>query len=413
MSSITYLKGMPMPAARFSPSGPVDVYIVCSDDPLLKLERTRELIAQGREKLPDADFLLYTFSDLQGQGGANLQSIENEMSDPGLFGGDRIIKVNLKDLDATAIDLLKLVAASFRPGLFIILELPRLNTTYTKVAPLDPSPLRHILSFEPGEQAPATKKASRPKSSVKRQPSLETRKKEAMGYIQGLGAHIEILYPPEGPELKQWIAARGRKYRLNIAPTVVEYIAQSCDNNLLTIDHSLQLMELLHSECSGAISELTLDEVETYFTQDSRYSGFELPQAIFSRDSLKALNVISSFCSGQEMNITQALSLLIGRLDESLTSVALGKEKNIGRAAFNEQRAFFLSRNIKVRASQDAHLKAIREMPDNLLAFLNQCLSEASIAQSRFDQEGAMRALQRMALAVNTGAVKYLSPELS
>lgn len=393
---------------RFNAESNADVYVVCSDDPLLKLERTSALIAQGRSKLPDADFLLYTFSDLQGFGGANLQSIENEMSDPGLFGGDRIIKVNLKDLDATAIELFKLVAASYRPGLFIILELPRINTVYTKVDALDPTPLKHILSFDPNVDPTPKKNAKKPK----RQTSLETRKKEAMGYLKGMGAHIEVLYAPEGAELKRWIVARGRQYRLNIAPHVVEFIAQSCDNNLLTIDHSLQLMELLHSDQSGSISELTMEEVETYFTQDARYNGFELPQAILSGDSLKALNVISSFCSGQEMNMQAALSLLIGRMDESLTSVALGKEKNIARAQYRDQNIFFISRNVKVKASQEALLKAIREMPDGLLHFLSQCLSEASIALSRFDAEGALRALQRMALAVNNGAVRFLSPEL-
>ena len=398
---------MPRFNAASNAANHADVYVVCSDDPLLKLERTRDLIAQGRRKLPDADFLLYTFSDLQGVGGANLQSIENEMSDPGLFGGDRIIKVNLKDLDATAIELFKLVAASYRPGLFIILELPRLNTVYTKVDPIDPTPLKHILSFADVEPTP--KKGAK---KSKRSTSLETRKKEAMGYIKGVGAQIEVLYAPDGPELKNWIAARGRKYHLNIAPQVVEFIAQSCDNNLLTIDHSLQLMELLHSGQAGSLSELTLDEVETYFTQDARYNGFELPQAILSGDSLKALNVISSFCSGQEMNLQSALSLLIGRMDDSLTSVALGKEKNIARAPYRDQNIFFMSRNVKVKASQEALMKAIREMPDGLLHFLSQCLSEASIALSRFDAEGALRALQRMALAVNSSAVRYLSPEL-
>lgn len=391
-----------MPAARFTPPSAADVYVVCSDDPLLKLERTRDLIAQGRQKLPEAEFLLYTFSDLQGFAGTNLQAIENEMSDPGLFGGDRIIKVNLKDLDNTAIDLFKLVAASFRPGLFIILELPRINSTYTKVAPLDPSPLKHILNFDQAAPAPAKKGAKK-----SRAPSLETRRKEAMGYLLGIGAHVEVLYPPD--DLKQWIALRGRAYNLKMAPAVVDFIAQSCDNNLLTINQSLQLMELLHAGTGSSV--LTLDEVETYFTQDARYSGFELPQALFNRDSLKALSIISSFCSGQEMNLQAALSLLIGRLDESLMSVALGKEQNIVRAAPQAKMAFFMSRNVKVRASQDALLRAIREMSEETLCTLSQYLSEASCALSRFDSDGALRALQRIALAVNRD-VRALSPEL-
>ena len=111
------------------------------------------------------------------------------------------------------------------------------------------------------------------------------------------------------------------------------------------------------------------------------------------------------------MNLQAALSLLIGRLDESLMSVALGKEQNIVRAAPQAKMAFFMSRNVKVRASQDALLRAIREMSEETLCTLSQYLSEASCALSRFDSDGALRALQRIALAVNRD-VRALSPEL-
>lgn len=393
-----------------------DIFVMCSDDPLLKLDCSQELIALGRSKLPDAEFMLFTHSDLSPAGGApNLKLLENEMSDPGLFGGDRIIKIILKDLDATAVELFKLIAGSFRPGLFIVIDLPRVTKATINVKPVDPTPLKHILSFAPGSSGAALlegkdKGKDKAKGKSKRTPSLETRKKEAVGYMLAVGAKFLPMYPPEGDELRNWIGARGHKYGVTIDANAIDYIARACDNNLLIIDHSLQLMEMMR-EGNSANATLSLEDAEVYFTQDSRYTGFELPVAIFSTDSLKALNIISSFCSGEGMNKTAAVSLLISRMDESINAVYQGKKEGIHQADYNKRMAFFMANNIRVIPSQEAHLKAIRSMPDEMLDFLNLCLTEASEAFSHFDVDGAYRALQRMCLA-NRRSVTNLSDGL-
>lgn len=389
-----------------------DIFVMCSDDPLLKLDCSQELIALGRSKLPDAEFMLFTHSDLSPAGGApNLKLLENEMSDPGLFGGDRIIKIILKDLDATAVELFKLIAGSFRPGLFIVIDLPRVTKATINVKPVDPTPLKHILSFAPGSSGAALLEGKdKAKGKSKRTPSLETRKKEAVGYMLAVGAKFLPMYPPEGDELRNWIGARGHKYGVTIDANAIDYIARACDNNLLIIDHSLQLMEMMR-EGNNANATLSLEDAEVYFTQDSRYTGFELPVAIFSTDSLKALNIISSFCSGEGMNKTAAVSLLISRMDESINAVYQGKKEGIHQADYNKRMAFFMANNIRVIPSQEAHLKAIRSMPDEMLDFLNLCLTEASEAFSHFDVEGAYRALQRMCLA-NRRSVTNLSDGL-
>ena len=333
------------------------------------------------------------------------------MSDPGLFGGDRIIKIILKDLDATAVELFKLIAGSFRPGLFIVIDLPRVTKATINVKPVDPTPLKHILSFAPGSSGAALLEGKdKAKGKSKRTPSLETRKKEAVGYMLAVGAKFLPMYPPEGDELRNWIGARGHKYGVTIDANAIDYIARACDNNLLIIDHSLQLMEMMR-EGNSANATLSLEDAEVYFTQDSRYTGFELPVAIFSTDSLKALNIISSFCSGEGMNKTAAVSLLISRMDESINAVYQGKKEGIHQADYNKRMAFFMANNIRVIPSQEAHLKAIRSMPDEMLDFLNLCLTEASEAFSHFDVEGAYRALQRMCLA-NRRSVTNLSDGL-
>ncbi len=400
------------------------IYVVCSDDPLLKLDLTQNILQQARDLLPDADFLLYTNSDLAAAGGsANLKDLENEMSDPGLFGGDRIIKINLKDLDSTAIEVFKLVAASLHLGIIIIVDMPRINASYLKSPVLDPSVLRRYLSFAPDsaggaalQESESGKKKKTKKTAAR---GLEARKKEAIGYLRGVNAWIKILYSKEGEELKRWIKKRGGKYSINIAKDAVDFIAKASDNNLLSIDHALQVISLTRGSNDNTQINLSLKDVEDYFTQDARYNGFELPQAVMQGDSIKALNIISSFCTGQGSSMTSALSLLIGRMDEALTTVYDGKVKFLNQRFIpnNEYFAFFMSHNVKVPAAQEAYKKAIASMDLGRLDFMTKCLSEATEAYSHFDTEGAYRALQRIAIAadpsnVQAPCVKFLASDV-
>ena len=385
-----------------------DVYIICSDDPMLKLERSSALINQARNQLPSAEFLLYTFSELQGNGGSpNLKDIEGQMSDPGLFGGDRIIKVILKDFDELAIELFKLIACSYRPGLFIIVEMPRIANTYGKVEAKSNADLKMFSSFLPGsdgeaallaQESKTTKKGTKSKAKTikkpKRATGLEARRKESFGYLKGIGAHIEFIYTPEGRYLQEWILTQARSFGLSVTPEALDFIISSCDNNLLVMYQSLQMMQLVRS---GNNAPLTLEDVENYFTQDARYTGFEISEAILMANHNKALNIIYSFCSGQNQGLSQAIGFLISRLDESLNIVYKGKQAKIASAPINERTAFFMQNKIKVRSAQEAHLKAIRDMPEHMLVYLTKNLAQASRAYSHYDNDQALLALQRMA----------------
>lgn len=405
-----------------------EIYVICSDDPLLKLDRSRELLARWRQFVPDAEFLLYTYSELQGTGGSpNLKGIENEMSDPGLFGGERIIKVILKDMDTTAIELFKLIAANMRPGLFILIELPRITAKLAKSKEVDSQGLHRFLTFREGsagaealaQQSGAKggkggRSSAAKKKTATRSRKGEAAKSEAIGYLRDVGAQFEILYPPEGAQLKSWISQRAGMYGFRVNNDALDFIARSCDNNLLTIDHSLQVLQMMaEADNMQQMKVLDLKSVEDYFTQDARYNGFELPEAIFNGDSLKALTIIASFCSGHDTNLSTALGLLINRMDSSISTVYEGKQQNLQRAHFNTQTAFFMSHNLKVPSSQKSHLKAMQVLTDGQLEELTSCLSEASCSYSTFDLDGAYRALQRMALAATQpGQTRFLSADL-
>lgn len=407
-----------------------NIYLICSDDPLLKMERSQEIIGHWHDQDPQAEFLLYTFSELQstGSGGPNLKNIENEMSDPGLFADSRIIKIILKDLDNTAIELFKLIAANFRRGLYVIIELPIITTKLAESAPKDPSALRRLLSFVEGsagsvaiaaKELPKTKgkktTTAKPKAAkTTRARGDNAKKAEAIGYLRFLGAQVERLYTPDGVRLLEWIQRRADQYGFKLYGQALDFVARSCDNNLLTINHSLQVLSMMQEHEPNQKINLTLEMAEAYFIQDSRYTGYELPVAIFNNDPLRALNIISSFCSGGDTSADQAISLLLSRMDSSLTTIYEGKKLAIDWSRNSTDRqAFLLSHNFKVTATQTAVVNAIRMLSEEQLHYLTQCLSEASCFYASFDYDGAYRALQRMALATsNPRGVHFLSAEL-
>lgn len=107
------------------------VYVFSSDDPL-KNERSKAVIAQARQELPQAEFMLFTSSDLTSGSVANLARLENELIDPGLFGGDRIIKILLKWFKLIAVQVLQLLAMRSRPGVVTVVEIGRINSALPK-----------------------------------------------------------------------------------------------------------------------------------------------------------------------------------------------------------------------------------------------------------------------------------------
>lgn len=370
-----------------------DVYVLCSDDPLLKNDKAQELLAQAKQKLVDADFLLYTWTDLQG---SLLKELESEMSDPGLFGGDRIIKINLKDLDDTAVEVFKVIASNYRQGIFIVIDMPRINASFIKEEAKSPDAIKRTLSFT-NQEATTKEIDKRKKITTKRTKKGKNTsdKKEAIAFLKGIGAQFIAMYPPDAKDLKLWIQQRGSKYNLMIEADALDLISQISDNNLLAIDQSLQVLSML--QINGKVN---INMVENYFTQDSRYTGFELPVAICAGDSLKALNIIHSFCTSQGSNLSTSLSLLISRMDEALNVIYKGKEQKVGSLPYKETAAFFLRENIKVPSSQQAYLMAIQKMPINLLNTLTYHLDQASKAYSQFNNQAAYNSLQNMAMAL-------------
>lgn len=378
--------------------------LLISDDPFLKYERTQELIKEARYKLKnkapggqvnqglmltfdddeggtteeEAPFFLFTSSDFGIGDPPNLAALEQELADPGFFSGDCIIKLNLKDFDAQSLSVLEAVILGLREGVYVIVDLPRIATTITKAAPLDPRKVRA--------------------NGFTGKPAITKRRQNVIGYIKGLGGSIEQFYGIEGDKLLAWIADRARKYQIMVNNDVIDLIARTCENNLMVIDQSLRMMNLAFVDDNNQSFNLTTEHVATYFTQDSRYNGDELPSAIFKKDALKALNIINSFCNGNGANYSSALGTLIQNMDKALNIVYAGKNANVNWNSYPSKNEFFKSVGLLVFNVYDDYINAIRTIEPQKLNFLSHCLAEASRAYSYYDMDGALRALQRMAL---------------
>lgn len=389
------------------------ISIICSDDPLLRKEAVQDRLNFCRDQCQQAhgeaaEFLLFTHSDFKQAGSTttNLKQLESEMSDPGLFGGFRLIKINLSDADNTAADVLTTLATNFRDGLYVVVEMPQVKTAFLapKNKPADPAPLRRMLNFADATSGKDTKAKAK---KVRR--GKDAKLLEAFSYLLFLNAEIKVLYALDPQQVRPWIKERAHRYNLDLTPEALEFIANCSDNNLLTIDQSLNVLGMTYPRM-----RLGIEQVELYFNQDSRYTGLELPIAICQKDSLKALNIINSVCTSAGSSMADGLRLLIRRMDETINIIYEGQSLNVPRMSTGEQTAFFASRSVLFIAAKNAYNRAFREWTPPMLRQASLCLSEASQAYSSFDFEGAYRAMQRLAMIPVTGnsqRLKYLSTQ--
>lgn len=357
-----------------------EIYIICSDDPLLKKDREDEIVQQAKQKYPEAVYILLTNSDFgTSSTSPNLTILENELMDPGLFGGDRIIKIYLKDLDKTTVEVLNLIVKRYREGVVIIIDLPRIIASYTK------------LQGKPYEEKKGKK-------------SLETQKKDAISYVKGIGGTIEVLYPPEGDNLIRFIANRANNKNLVFNNEAIRYLCDSADGNLVAIDQLLNQIAL----SDFAKQQITTEILAKIFTQDSRYFAYDYIDALISGQGIKALNILNSVCSEQGQSKMQVLPMILNRLNTVIESIYKGQELNLSRLDYAKKQEFYNKYGYRLPKSQNIIMMAINNMPEVLLNYLTKSIAKASIDLKHFDTNNCFLKLQNMAIAVNNFAVMQL-----
>lgn len=360
------------------------VYIFSSDDPFLKNERSKAVIVQARQELPQAEFMLFTSSDLTSGSAANLARLENELIDPGLFGGDRIIKIYLNDLNTVAVQVLQLLAVRSRPGVVSVVEIGRINSTLAK-----------------------TPAANKLKDDLSDKRSVDGKAKAVIANLKFIGSQIEILYPPEGPKFSQWIRnLAGNKFGLSVKDDALEFLSLSCEGNLVSVDQFFELVKT-----TSQTREITLQLASEYISGNSRYTGFEFAESavLAGKNSIRALNILSSLT--QTGSLAQVLPLVIGSFDRLLNAISLLREHSellTGRVNYKDRMIFFKPLRISAISTMDAAVFAAKNMPQDYYDYLVKELSLASKAYQAFNNDEALMHLQNMAVSTCNQKVRNL-----
>ncbi len=360
------------------------VAVLSSDEPLLKNDAAEAVIAEARKNYPNALFMIFTPSDFQGSKSPGLQILENELLDPGLFGAERIIRIYLKDLDASAVEVLNLIAEKIRDGITIVVDLPRILSAYKKEPAL---PFKLETKFK-----------------------LETRKKHAISFIKGIGGTLDIFYPPEGPALLDFISKRCSRYGFTIARDAASYLAMICEGNLTSIDKSLQMLEMSRS-LDDKNNFINLTQIDQFFSHDSRYTGFEYPEALLKGEASRALQILSFLYKSASSSPAESLGSILSSLEGALAAVFAARGQNLAGMDPKERSRFFLGFGIKMPRLQNAVILASAKMPQDLLNFLSLGLSKASRLYANFSYEKSFLKLQEMAVCTGNFQAARLDPE--
>ncbi|MDY6323021.1 MAG: hypothetical protein SPL30_08965 [Succinivibrio sp.] len=355
------------------------VYVLCCDDPLLKNERSAAVIAAARREMPQAELMIFTDSDFQSSGEPNLAKLENELVDPGLFGGDRIIKIYLRDFKASQVKVMLLIAQRLRPGVVIVIEMPRIAAAFSRLSP------KKFAPFAKG-----------------RKPALKAQQEAAIAYLKGRGASVEIMYPPEGAALTSWIMARAAACGLRCSRECAGYIAAGGEGNLIGIDQSLKMLSM-----TAGSRELSIQMIDAALTQDARFTGFELAAALLAGDGIRALNVLNSLASGPD-DLQEITALIIKNLDGALRAVLALRSQDTLSA--QQRSALFMRLGIRSLDLQKAVGMAALGMPEKLLSYLTSKLAEASARWSQLRADAALLSLQDLCAVVTNFAVMELEP---
>ena len=357
------------------------VYVISSDEPFLKNEKSSMLIQMARKELPEAEFMLFTNNDFSSGATANLARLENERIDHGLFGGDRIIKIYLDSINSTTVQVLQLLAKRSRPGVVTVVEIPRIKKTTLPTAP------------------------EKYTDKFRGQSSVETKLKHVLAFLMDIGGINEILYAPSGIQFNTWIMNQAQKHGLKIDADVVTFLSLCCEGNLVAVDQFFSIAKISGKEV------IDLDTAKAYLESSSRYTGFEFSEAVLAPNTIRALNILASLCQTNS-NRTQILSMVVSNFDKMLWVIRKLKEPENSQILrsrnFKERSAFFKSNGIVLPSTSDVLIKAASTMPDDFYEYLVSELAQAAKYLQEFDDKKAYQSLQNMAVSVYTSSVREL-----
>ncbi|MGS0682648.1 DNA polymerase III subunit delta [Shewanella sp. 125m-7] len=97
---------------------------------------------------------------------------------------------------------------------------------------------------------------------------------------------------PEGAQFQRWLDGRIKHYGLSLARDPREMLFALYEGNLLAADQALQLLQLL-----SPTAPIDCDQLSQYFEDQSRFSVFQLTDAMLNNQQDKAQHILSQLKS--------------------------------------------------------------------------------------------------------------------
>ncbi|MDF2691295.1 MAG: polymerase delta subunit [Gammaproteobacteria bacterium] len=104
--------------------------------------------------------------------------------------------------------------------------------------------------------------------------------------FEKIGCHISV-WPIEANQLSGWIQQRGKKLGLSFSNEALVALAEFCEGNLLAAKQALEKLSL--SKPEGLVS---LEEIEAFQADESRYNVFHLSSACLLGDAKKVWHIL-------------------------------------------------------------------------------------------------------------------------
>lgn len=97
---------------------------------------------------------------------------------------------------------------------------------------------------------------------------------------------------PEGQQFQRWLDSRIQHFSLNVSRDAKEMLFSLYEGNLLAADQALQLLQLL-----SPAEQISTDQLTRYFEDQSRFSVFQLTDAMLNNQQDKAQHILTQLKS--------------------------------------------------------------------------------------------------------------------
>ena len=216
------------------------VYLVFGDDPWLTENCKQQIIAAARKQGFDERITLDTQDT-----GFQWSQLEQEYQAMSLFASRRIIELHLASAkpgtDGSA--LLQSLLAHPSPDTILLLIGPKLGQEQTKT--------------------------------------------KWFRALDSLGIYLPCA-TPEGAQFQRWLDGRIQAMALKLNRDAKAMLFNLYEGNLLAADQALKLLKLLANE-----QDLTAEQLSHYFEDQSRFSVFQLTDALLENHKSRALHMLA------------------------------------------------------------------------------------------------------------------------